>query len=383
MDIKEKRSRKIPAALLLTVSIGCFVLAAFISPVSAVCTALAALAGIVSNPLLLSVLKKSKAKHSGIKCFIVFVILAGLLVWLIPKEIETDRRIREGQPKQTQSEKEELQPVAEEGLDIYFLDCGQSDCTVIICDGCAMLFDCASDNMGTKIRGQLYKLGIRSLDTIIISHFDEDHCGSADSLITHFLPKTVIYPKQTKDTAACRDTLDAMRYTLRSVDYPVVGKKYSLGSAEYVILGPSKDSYEDINDSSVALLLTYGEKRFLFTGDAEAESEGEILLAAEKTGTDIKNVDVYQVGHHGSNSSTTEPFLDVIQPRFAVISCGDGNDYGHPHKVTLEALKTANTAIYRTDKQGTVSLHCDGKNITWSTQPTDDYTPGTYKGEQH
>ena len=81
-----------------------------------------------------------------------------------------------------------------------------------------MLFDCASDNMGTKIRGQLYKLGIRSLDAIIISHFDEDHCGSADSLITHFLPKTVIYPKQTKDTATCRDTLDAMRYTLRSVD---------------------------------------------------------------------------------------------------------------------------------------------------------------------
>ena len=374
------KGKQVIFSLLLVLSAACIIFALAISPVSTVCTALAALAGIVINPFLINLLKKTRIRHTGIKCTITFIILAAVLAWLLPKEIEADKRLKGSVPVKEESSPR-LSPVSEEGLDMYFLDCGQSDCTVIVCDGKAMLFDCGADDMGTMIRGQLYRLGIRSLDTIIISHFDSDHCGGADSLITYMRPENIIMPKQRKDTAACRDVFSAMKYSLKSPDYAVPGKKYSLGSAEYVLLAPSKDEYEDINDSSVAILLTYKNRRFLFTGDAEAEGESEILAAAEKYGANIRNVDVYQVGHHGSNSSTTEPFLDVIQPRFAVISCGDGNEYGHPHKVTLNALKSANTAIYRTDKQGSISLHCDGENITWSAEPTQDLAPGTYTGE--
>ena len=121
-----------------------------------------------------------------------------------------------------------------------------------------------------------------------------------------------------------------------------------------ISLAPNADSYADLNSYSIVAKLTCGQKSFLFTGDAEADSEEEMLHA----GYDLRS-DVLKCGHHGSSTSTSAAFLQAVQPTYAVISCGVDNDYGHPHRETLDKLNDAGVQIYRTDEQDTILAVCD------------------------
>ena len=142
-----------------------------------------------------------------------------------------------------------------------------------------------------------------------------------------------------------------------------------------MFVAPNNESYENINDYSVVLKLTYGMTSFLFTGDAEAVSEQEILAVK----TDVK-AEVLKVAHHGSSTSTSGPFLQAVSPEIAVISVGEGNSYGHPNPQVIAALTESKVEIYRTDLHGTIVVTSDGQEISITTDkkasPEKERAPG-------
>ena len=166
-------------------------------------------------------------------------------------------------------------------------------------------------------------------------------------------------------------SLDYLKSKKLKKNQPAVGNQYHLGDATFQILSPSGTDYSDVNNYSIAIRIQDGDTSFLITGDAEAESESEIC----RTGLELDS-DVYVMGHHGSGSSTTWELLQKVNPEYAILSCGAGNSYGHPHAESMEKLQTMDIQLLRTDKQGTIIASTDGSSITWNVSPCNDYTPG-------
>ena len=232
-------------------------------------------------------------------------------------------------------------------MEVHFLDVGQGNSTLITCDGHSMLIDAGEDSKGTLIQNYLNKQKVESLDYLVLTHPDSDHIGGAPVIISKFKINKVFvsnYEKDNKTYQKLIQSLDNKR--LKSVT-PDVGAQYTLGKATITFLAPN-DEYDNPNDSSVALLVQNGENRFLFTGDAQEAAEKDILA----TGLDI-SADVYLAGHHGSRTSTCEDFFEAVNPSCAVISCEEGNSYGHPHAQTLNTFRTNRVKVYRTDEDGT------------------------------
>lgn len=267
---------------------------------------------------------------------------------------------------------EESTPVLPNGkLQVHFLDVGQGDATLIVCDGEAMLIDAGENDKGTLVQNHLIAVGIDSLRYMIGTHPDSDHIGGMDVVLYKFDCDTVIMPEFSRDTSAYRDVIDTMKQKGYTNTVPVVGDTYTLGSATFTILAPVRD-YEDSNNNSVAILLTYGNTRFLFTGDAEKEAEKDILAS----GLPLQ-ADVYKAGHHGSSTSSSEEFLRAVNPTYSVISCAENNDYGHPHAEVLNNFRAMGIQVFRTDEQGSIIATSDGETITWSCSPTDSWLSGS------
>lgn len=259
-------------------------------------------------------------------------------------------------------------------MEVHFLDVGQGDATLITCDGHAMLIDAGDDTKGTAIQNYLKKQKIKSLDYLILTHPDTDHIGGAPVIITKFEIAKVFVSNFEKDNTSYRKLIQALDDNNLKSSTPAVKSKYSLGTAEFTILAPNT-TYNTPNDSSIALLLKNGKNSFLFTGDAEATAEMDILA----TGIDI-SADVYKVGHHGSRSSTSQRFFKAVNPDYAVISCGEGNSYGHPHAETLNTLRTNGVAVYRTDEDGTIIATSDGKTISFNVPASETWKAGEPTG---
>lgn len=256
-------------------------------------------------------------------------------------------------------------------MEVHFLDVGQGDSTLIECDGHAMLIDAGNNNKGTTIQDYLAYQNITELDYVIGTHPDADHVGGLDVIMSSFDCSTIILPDYSKNTETYQEVMDTIQQKDYSITYPVVGKTYSLGSAEFTIIAPDDRLYESANDYSVGILLEYGDTRFVLIGDAEEESEQDILNQK----IDI-TADVYKVSHHGSKTGTTDAFLKAVNPDFAVISCEEGNSYGHPHAEVLNKLRSAGISVFRTDEQGSIIATSDGENITWNTSPSASWKSG-------
>ena len=155
----------------------------------------------------------------------------------------------------------------------------------------------------------------------------------------------------------------------KNTDVKYYGDKFGRGSFE--ILAPKTIEAKGSNNNSVAIKLMNGENSFVFTGDAEHESEAAMC----NSGIDL-SCDVLVPGHHGSATATSWDFLQKTVPEYAVISCGTNNKYGHPDKDTMDKLQSMDIQVYRTDKQGTIVVTSDGTNLNWSAEPCNDYTPG-------
>lgn len=255
-------------------------------------------------------------------------------------------------------------------LQIHYIDVGQGDCTLIICDSEAMLIDAGDNNQGTKVQNYLQKQGIKSLKYVICTHPDSDHIGGMDVILYKFDCETIFMTDEEKDSNTYRDVIDTMKNKGYKKTFPVVGECYSLGDAEFTILAPSQLS-NDSNNNSIAIILTHGNNKFLFTGDAESEEEGDIL----KSGISI-DADVYKVGHHGSSSSSSIDLLEAASPTYAVISCAEENSYGHPHAGILNNLRSMGVQVFRTDEQGSIIATSNGLKITWNCSPSDTWQAG-------
>lgn len=248
-------------------------------------------------------------------------------------------------------------------ITVSFIDVGQADSILIRTNGHNMLIDAGNNSDGEKLVSYFNNLGITNFDYVIGTHAHEDHIGGMDDIIENFDIDTFYMPDATTTTKTFEDVLDAIISKNMSINIPKIDDEFYLDSAKIKIIYAG-DKTNDLNDSSIVLKLTYGNNSFLFTGDATSNVEKVILSK------DIK-ADVLKVGHHGSQYSSTNEFLNVVNPKYGVISAGKNNNYGHPTKETLDKLINNNIKIYRTDQDGTIIFTSDGSDISVKTMVTD------------
>jgi len=256
---------------------------------------------------------------------------------------------------------------------VHFIDVGQADAALIECDGHYMLIDGGNKGDSDVIYTVLKNANVKHLDLVVGTHAHEDHIGGIPGAFNYATADLTLCPVTDYDSDAFDDFARYASENGGGITVPSVGDKYTLGSAAITILGVNGGS--DTNDTSIVLKIQYGETAFLFAGDAEREAEQAIL----NTGADL-SATVLKVGHHGSDTSTTYPFLREIMPAHAIISVGADNSYDHPTDDALSRLRDADAEIYRTDLHGDIFLSSDGKTVSISTERTasneDVLTPG-------
>lgn len=242
---------------------------------------------------------------------------------------------------------------------IHFIEVGQADSALILCDGEAMMIDGGNVGDSQVIASYLEKQNVSELDYVVCTHAHEDHVGGLSAALSAAEADHVLAPKTEADSKAYKNFQKKVKEQNLEIEHPTLGDSFQLGSSNIEILGPVNESKNDLNNTSIVLKISYGNTSFLFTGDAERTEEEDIL----NSGADLKST-VLKVGHHGSSSSTSYPFLRAVMPQYAVISTEKGNSYGHPHEETLSRLSDAEVELYRTDLNGDIIMTSDGNTVT-------------------
>ncbi|MCR1975320.1 MBL fold metallo-hydrolase [Clostridium sporogenes] len=244
-------------------------------------------------------------------------------------------------------------------LKVHYIDVGQGDSILVQTKDKNILIDAGTRKSSDNLINYLKKQHIKKLDYVIATHPHEDHIGGMPKVIYEFEISNFYAPKKTANTKIFKDMILQLKKKNLKINVAKKGISLDLSNDSSLdFLAPVKDNYENTNDYSAVIKLTHGNTKFLFTGDAEKTSERDIL----NSNVDLSS-NVLKVGHHGSHSSSSKEFLDKVNPKMAIISCGKNNDYGHPHKETMKELKKRNIEVYRTDIDGNILLTSDGENI--------------------
>ncbi len=246
-------------------------------------------------------------------------------------------------------------------LTVTWLDVGQGDAAVIQCGGQSMLIDGGKPEKSSYIYAWMQQHGLSYLDVIVATHVDADHIGGLSGALNYASVGTAYCPETTGTTETFQSFVKYLAQRGKQITVPTAGETFALGGAQIQILGPLHRA-EDSNDNSSVLKVSFGATSFLFTGDAERAEEQDLLNA----GVNLQST-VLKVGHHGSDTSTSYPFLRAVAPQYAVISVGAGNSYGHPTEAVLSRLRDAGVTTFRTDMQGEITAVSDGQTINFST----------------
>lgn len=253
-------------------------------------------------------------------------------------------------------------PSENSSFEVHYIDVGQGDCSLVLCDGEAMLIDGGESSESSKVYSYLRNHGIDHLEYIVATHAHSDHIGGLSGALNYATVDVALCPVTSYDSKTFDSFVKYLGQQGVSITVPTAGSTFTLGSASVTILGPQKD-YDEPNDTSIVMKIVYGNTSFLFTGDAERTSEADILDA----GYDL-SATVLKVGHHGSDTSTSYPFLREIMPEYGIIQVGEDNSYGHPTEDTLSRLRDAEVKVYRNDLQGTIICTSDGETVSFSTE---------------
>lgn len=252
-------------------------------------------------------------------------------------------------------------PKAQPGLTLHMIDVGQGQALLLTCGGESAMVDTGLPGTSDTVVNYLWKQGVRGLKYLFVTHPHSDHCGGAKDVVERMGTEVLIIPEYLSEEAALATAGDWVGKTDTPIAITHGGQQYTLGEAVITVLHPAAgNAIDDMNDLSLVLLVEYGGKRLLLTGDITERVEQEL--------THIGQVDVLQVPHHGSYTSSSEEFLQAIAPDVALISCGRNNDYGHPHEVTLSRLEAVGAEIYRTDHLGTLVVTINEGQISVKTE---------------
>ena len=313
--------------------------------------------------------KKTKEAIIGIICLIILYFLAdfGILEKIdkaiaetgLAEIVDTSKTSVVSTTPQVKTNTEIIEKVSENitidpnKLNILFLDVGQADCQLILYKGKSMLVDAGNSGDGEYIVNGIKGLGITTLDYVIGTHVHEDHIGGMSYIIDSFEIGEFYLPyNSTSTTSYYKKLLTSLTTKEESINEANVGDKIILEDLNFEIMSVDNTEPEDANTSSIVLEMTYGELKYLFMADAEKENEDA------RTWNDV---DVLKVGHHGSNTSSSDDFLNQVLPEISVISVGEGNSYELPKDKILNRLEKIGSTIYRTDNDGTIEIISDGK----------------------
>lgn len=261
-------------------------------------------------------------------------------------------------------------------LIIHFLDVGQADSILLeLPNNEIMLIDAGNNSDGRKVVSYLRDKGIDTIDYLIGTHPHADHIGGLDDVIDNFEIGRIYLPQVIHTSKTFEDVLLAVQRKGKKITPARAGVSI-LNESELKIyfLSPIRNDYDDLNHYSAVIKVDFLNKSFLFTGDAEIPNEEEMI---EKYGSSLKS-HVLKVGHHGSNTSTSEEFIEKVVPDYAVISVGKDNSYGHPSALVIQRLQNHGVKIYRTDLQGTIIARSDGQQILFNQDPVNQNITGNH-----
>lgn len=286
-------------------------------------------------------------------------IICFLLIFIFTLTVLASLGASVGWDGKTQTVTVTKDPIEE--IKIHFIDVGQADCILIeLPNSEEILIDAGNKDDSYTIINYLNNLGIDHIEYFVLTHFHEDHIGSALAVLNAFYVDKIYTPQTIADTDIYEKTMDAIEDEKIEIIRAEGGMSIiDTVNLAFDVLGPNSIYYSEANDYSLVTKLTYGDTSFLFTGDAESASELEMVR-----GNYDLDVDLLKVGHHGGETSSTQVFLNKVTPEYAIISAGAFNKYGYPHEKTLYRLNAIGAKIYRTDVQGSIVAASDGTNIT-------------------
>lgn len=269
----------------------------------------------------------------------------------------------------SEDSKNDEEPIKRSGLEIRYIDVGQGNSTLVMLpDGKNLLIDAGPKEYGDKLVSYLKNEKIEKIDYLIATNADANDIGGMPSVIENFDIGRV-YTPDIADIISAYETEKASIEAYDSFKEALSEKKLTTlngsgGTHVYFslsltidIIAPNDSSYSDLNNYSIAVLIKYGQQKFIFMSDAENYSEQEII----DKGYDIES-DVIMVGNHGSSTASGKSFIKAVAPKYAIISCGADNDEAYPHQETLKTLEQNETKVFRTDLNGTITLKSDGMN---------------------
>lgn len=240
---------------------------------------------------------------------------------------------------------------------VHFIDVGQGDSILIQVNNYNLLIDSGSFEANKEIKTYLNNLNINKIDYLIATHPHEDHIGNMSYIINNYDVINFYSPKVTTTSNSFEKLIDALQINNLKIKI-LKANTSSINLGKYTtveVLSPNLDYYENLNNYSPIIKISYKNTSFLFTGDAEELIEQEVL----SKNYNLKS-DILKVGHHGSSTSTSKDFYEVVNPSISIISVGN-NSYGHPTNKTLNQIKTSK--VYRTDEDGDIVITSDGNSF--------------------
>ncbi len=258
-------------------------------------------------------------------------------------------------------------------LRLYFMDVGQGSAALAKLNGKSMLIDGGGPETAASLLDYLKDSHVEQLDYILVTSYDEDHLAGVVEVLKTYPVSSILAPASAGEGGLYEEYEQLVEEKKIEVRHPQFGETYTFANTFLNIAGPVEYGHADREDDSLCVRLHYGDTNFLFGGDTRMQGEAEIAQAALETPEVSLESDVYVINAHGASDASTEEFLKMVRPEYAVLSCGGENGTDEPSEEVMERLEAKKIKLFRTDVQGTIEAVSDGSVLIWNSKPCNDY----------